>query len=181
MWSVALGVLVLGLSLRFWREWQFVKSEMGHYPQSLVTVDCGVVLTGSAGRVREGFDLLEQGQIGKLIISGVHSQNTLKDLLPLWPYYTKAQEDTVFLEKRSETTYGNAVQSLQFVQALKCRDLLLITSELHMYRAFHTFRPVFPEPMFIYKHSVLTPRGRFSVFDFFLEVVKSLFYRPWAY
>lgn len=179
--GVTIAILLAGLAFRFWREWEVIRSEFNQLPSQKVTVDCGVVLTGSAGRVREGFDLLEQGQIQKLIISGVHPQNTLRDLIPLWPYYHKVQEDSVILEKRSETTYGNAVQSLPLVQALKCRDILLITSELHMYRSYSTFRPVYPESIYIYKNPVIMARGHFSIFDEWLEVLKSLFYRPWAY
>lgn len=179
--GVTLAILLAGSLFRFWREWETVRAEFGQFPSQKVNVDCGVVLTGSAGRVREGFDLLEQGQINKLIISGVNPQNTLRDLLPLWPYYHKVTEDSVILEKRSETTYGNAVQSLPLVQAMKCRDVLLITSELHMYRSYRTFRPVYPETIFIYKHPVITARGNFSVVDQWLEVIKSLFYGPWAY
>lgn len=170
-----------GVAFRFWREWGMIRAEFNQLPTEALTVDCGVVLTGSAGRVREGFDLLEQGQIQKLIIAGVHPQNTLRDLIHLWPYYNRVQDDNVILEKRSETTYGNAVQSLPLVQALKCRDILLITSELHMFRSYSTFRPVYPETLFIYKHPVIMPRGHFTVIDEWLEVVKSLFYRPWAY
>ena len=178
---VGFTFIVLGMGFRYWRELQLVRSEFYVGPSERVSVDCGVVLTGSAGRIREGFDLLEQGQIQKLIISGVHSQTTLNDLMPLWPYYPKVQDETVFLEKRSETTYGNAVQSLPVVQALHCRDIVLITSELHMYRAYQTFRPVYPENIPIYKHPVLSHRGRFLFLDEFIEVTKSLFYRPWAY
>jgi uncharacterized SAM-binding protein YcdF (DUF218 family) len=178
---IAILVFGIGIGFRFWRELILVRSEYAITAREKMLVDCGVVLTGSAGRIREGFDLLEQGQIKKLIISGVNSQTTLKNLLPLWPYYPKVQDDTVFLEKRSETTYGNAVQSLPVVQALQCRDVVLITSELHMYRAYQTFRPVYPESLFIYKHGVLSHHGRFSFVNEFIEVVKSLFYRPWAY
>ncbi len=178
---VAAVILSIGIGFRYWRERQLIRSEFSLFPQTKIKVDCGVVLTGSAGRIREGFDLLEQKQIKKLIISGVHSQTTLKDLLPLWPYYPAVQEDTVFLEKRSETTYGNAVQSLPLVQALQCRDIVLITSELHMYRSYQVFRPVYPDSIVIYKHGVLSPHGQFSFVDELIEVTKSLFYRPWAY
>lgn len=178
---VAAGFLSIGLGFSYWRERRLIRTEFSSTPREKINVDCGVVLTGSAGRIREGFDLLEQRQIKKLVISGVNSQTTLKDLLPLWPYYPKVLDETVFLEKRSETTYGNAVQSLPLVQALGCRDIVLITSELHMYRSYQTFRPVYPDNIFIYKHGVLSHRGRFSFIDEFIEVVKSLFYRPWAY
>lgn len=177
----ALLLFLVGVSFRFWREWQLVHAEMGTLPSQTLTADCGVVLTGSVGRVREGFDLLEQGQIGKLIISGVHSQNSLHDLLPIWPYYVKANDDVVFLEKRSETTYGNAIQSAQYAQALKCRDVVLITSELHLFRSYQTFRQIYPETITLIKHPVLAPRHHFDFFDRVLEVIKSLFYRPWAY
>lgn len=178
---VALILLLVGLGFRFWREWQLVHAEMGQLPSQFLTADCGVVLTGSVGRVREGFDLLEQGQVQKLIISGVHSLNSIHDLLPIWPYYAKATEEFVFLEKRSETTYGNAIQSAQYAQALKCRDVVLITSELHMFRSYQTFRQIYPEMIQLIKHPVLAPRNHFGVFDSTLEVIKSLFYRPWAY
>lgn len=181
-WIFLAGLLFLvGIGFRYWRERQLIRSEFLSGLETQQSADCGVVLTGSAGRIREGFDLIEQGRIHKLIISGVNEKTTLKDLLPLWPYYPKVTDSTVFLEKRSETTYGNALQSLPVVQALQCRDVMLITSELHMYRAFQVFRPVYPENFFIYKHAVLSPRGRYSVLDEVVEVVKSLFYRPWAY
>ncbi|MFN8792299.1 MAG: YdcF family protein [Bdellovibrionales bacterium] len=179
-WFTVVCFIAAGVG-RIWQEWKLISAEFKPFQVRSTTVDCGVVLTGSAGRVREGFDLLEQGFVQKLIISGVNPQNTLRDLVPLWPYYPKVTEDTVLLEKRSETTYGNAVQSLPLVQALKCRDVLLITSELHMFRSYQTFRPVYPDTLFIYKHPVITTRGNFSVLDQALEVVKSLFYRPWAY
>ena len=182
-WFLWVGLLLflIGLSFRFWREWQLVHSEIGKWPVEIHNADCGVVLTGSVGRVREGFDLLEQGQISKLIISGVNPNNSIRDLLPIWPYYGKATDEFVFLEKRSETTYGNAIQSSQYAQALKCRDVVLITSELHLFRSFQTFRQVYPEHMSILKHPVLAPRKHFDIFDATLEVIKSLFYRPWAY
>lgn len=179
--KLAIALMITGLLFRYLREWQLVHSEIGQLPSQLLTADCGVVLTGSIGRVREGFDLLEQGQIQNLIISGVHPQNSLRDLLPIWPYYSKASEIHVFLEKRSETTYGNAVQSAHYIQALKCRDVVLITSELHMFRSYMTFRPVYPSGVVIWKHPVIAPKGYFSFFDSALEVFKSLFYRPWAY
>src|SRR5580658_8318424 len=97
--------------------------------------DCAVVLTGGPGRVREGFDLLAQGQVRKLIISGVHPKATLREIFPQWPFYGNLREEDVVLERRSATTYGNAQQSLPLVEALHCRNLVLITSHLHMHRA----------------------------------------------
>lgn len=143
--------------------------------------DCAVVLTGGPGRVREGFDLLAQGQVHKLIISGVHPRSTLRDIFPQWPYYGGLRVEDVVLERRSNTTYGNAQQTLPLVEALRCRSLVLITSHLHMRRAYKTFRRIIPGETMIMTRAVSSGAvpPRFS--DLSFETLKSLFYSLWAY
>ena len=68
------------------------------------SLDCGVVLTGSPGRIREGFELLQQRKIKKLIISGVYKEATFQEVFPYWPFYNEIKSDDVVLEKRSQTT-----------------------------------------------------------------------------
>lgn len=143
--------------------------------------DCGVVLTGGSGRVREGFDLLAQINIKKLIISGVHPKARLREIFPQWPFYGELNESDVILERRSGTTYGNAQQSLVLVEALHCRDIVLITSRLHMHRAYHTFRGIFPEEFPIYSRAIVSGELDPSLFDKSVETIKSLFYSIWAY
>lgn len=143
--------------------------------------DCAVVVTGSPGRVREGFDLLVQGRVRKLIISGVYRHAGLRDIFPQWPYYGPLHEEDVILEKRSNTSYGNAQQSLPLVEALRCRDLILITSRIHMYRASRIFKAVFPENFVIHHRAVVAGDYNPPAYDVWLEAVKSLFYSLWAY
>jgi uncharacterized SAM-binding protein YcdF (DUF218 family) len=143
--------------------------------------DCAVVLTGGPGRVREGLDLLAQKAVQKLIISGVHPKASLKEIFPQWPYYGDLSEDDVVLERRSGTTYGNAQQSLPLVEALRCRNILLVTSALHMHRAYRTFRGVFPKEMEIKTRAVIAGRYHPKVEELFWETFKSLFYSLWAY
>lgn len=143
--------------------------------------DCAVVLTGGPGRVREGFDLLAQGQVRKLIISGVHPKATLREIFPQWPFYGNLREEDVVLERRSATTFGNAQQSLPLVEALHCRSLVLITSHLHMRRAFKTFRQAYPQELAITTRAVssgfIPPRTS----DVTVETLKTMFYSMWAY
>ena len=73
---------------------------------------------------------------------------------PHLPFYTHISEDDVILEKKSESTYGNAVQSLALVKALKCRNILLITSQWHMFRSQRIFRQVYPSSIGIMKMTV---------------------------
>jgi uncharacterized SAM-binding protein YcdF (DUF218 family) len=143
--------------------------------------DCAVVLTGGPGRIREGFDLLAQGQVRKLIISGVHRKSTLREIFPQWPFYGSLREEDVALERRSTTTYGNAQQSLPLVEAMHCHSVVLITSHLHMRRSYRTFRQAFPPEVLILTRAVssgyIPPRTQ----DVVNETFKALFYSLWAY
>lgn len=143
--------------------------------------DCAVVLTGGANRLREGLDLLYGNRVRKLIIAGVNPKVTLREIFPVLPYFGNLRETDVILERRSGTTYGNAQQTLPLVEALRCRDVLLITSTLHMYRAFRTFRGVYPNEITIIPRATVGGRLYAEWYDLFTEASKSMFYALWAY
>lgn len=144
--------------------------------------DCGVVLTGGPARIREGIDLLAKGSIRLLIISGVHPNVSFRDIFPQWPFHGSVDENSVILEKRSTTTFGNAQQTLALVEALRCRDLVLVTSQVHMHRAARTFRAAFPEGFPIQERAtVSTNGGKLPLDEVLWEALKSVFYWPWAY
>jgi len=146
-----------------------------------ITADCGIVLTGGANRVRDGFDLLARHSIRKLIISGVHAQADLTDIFPELPFYASVNPDDVVLERRSQTTYGNAQQSMAMVEALHCQDAVLITSRLHMYRAFRTFKAEFPPNFNLNQRAVFGALSDQGWTELGWEGVKSLFYSLWVY
>ncbi|MFZ4402662.1 MAG: YdcF family protein [Pseudobdellovibrionaceae bacterium] len=176
-----LFILAAGLLFRLTEEALRIQKEPVQSWIKDVTADCAVVLTGGPGRVRTGFDLLSQKKIKKLIISGVYEGATLRDLLAVWPLYGTMQESDIILEKRSGTTYGNAQQSLPIVEALGCRDIILVTSHTHIYRAYQTFRSAFPTNIEIIKYSIVAGRYRPDWTEVLVEANKSLFYSLWAY
>ena len=145
------------------------------------SADCAVVLTGGANRVREGFDLLAQNRIKKLILSGVHPGAELREIFPQWPFYGALKEEDVIIERRSKTTYGNIQQTLPLLEALYCRDVVLITSRLHMYRSLRTFRAAAKGRFLIYPRAVVGGAYRPSSMKVFVETSKSLFYQLFAY
>lgn len=177
----ALGILALGVLIRFNAEYQDVVDEPVLSWSRSQSADCAVVLTGGPGRVRAGFDLLANQSVKKLIISGVNPNSRLREIMPVWGFYGNLREEDVVLERRSETTYGNAQQSLSIVEALRCRDIVLVTSRLHMHRSFQTFRETFPENIDIIKHAVVSGRYEVGFFEASFEALKSLFYSIWAY
>ncbi|MCB0348814.1 MAG: YdcF family protein [Bdellovibrionales bacterium] len=143
--------------------------------------DCGVVLTGGQGRIQEGMSLLQQRRIKKLIISGVNPLSTLREIFPALPFYGEIDEKDIVLEKRSKTTYGNAQQSAPIIEALDCKSIVLITSKNHMRRAKQVFVSALPSEIKTMQRSVFSYPVDESLEDFYLEVIKSLFYRIWAY
>lgn len=179
MWILAF--VVLGISYRVYLEYSKVRIEPLLSWTQTQTADCAVVLTGGAGRVREGFDLLANGYVKKLIISGVYSNARLREIMPVWTFYGSLNENDVVLDRRSETTYGNAQQSLPLVEALRCRDVLLVTSKTHMYRAYRTFKSSFPESILIHKYAIYGGKSEMGFGETLIEAFKSLFYSPWAY
>jgi uncharacterized SAM-binding protein YcdF (DUF218 family) len=179
--SVLFILLFLIFSVAFIREFEKVNSQSINSWTEDITADCAVVLTGGSNRVREGLDLLSRGQVRKLIISGVYSNAQLREIFPLWPFYGNVQEKDVVLDRRSTTTYGNAQQSLPIVEALGCRDVALVTSNLHMYRAFRTFQAAYPAAVGISRFAVNSGRSEANLLEVSTEVLKSLFYSLWAY
>ncbi len=175
------AAIVLGLTLLIVQEYGRVRGQQINSWTEDVSADCAVVLTGGANRIREGIDLLAQRAIQKLIISGVHPKAGLRDIFPLLPFYGSVNEQDIVLEKRSTTTYGNAQQTLPLVEALRCRDLVLITSHVHMYRAFNTFRGNFPVQIPILPRAVIAGRSEGGFDEILFEAFKSLFYWVWAY
>lgn len=180
IWLSLISVLIV-VAL-YVQEYRKIVVEPMNSWQEIQMADCGIVLTGAAGRVREGFDLLTRKEIQKLIISGVHPEATLREIMPLWPFYGSLDEKDIVLDRHSTTTYGNAVQAFPLVEALHCRDVLLITSQLHMYRSKKTFEAVFPRDYILQTRATVSG-GRFKpgLWDMFVEVSKSLFYSMWAY
>ncbi len=140
--------------------------------------DCGVVLTGGSYRVREGLDLLTQKNIRKLIISGIYQTTTLDDIFPEIPFYGDIRVEDIVLENMSETTYGNAKKVFVLAEELDCSDIVLITSRLHMYRAYRTFRAVFPKDYKIQQRAVISGNLRPNKLNILYEVASSILYRP---
>lgn len=179
--ALSAAVVVLILTAAYVREVRLILAQPLTSWSEDVSADCAVVVTGGPNRIREGVDLLARHAVQKLIISGVHPQAGFRDIFSFWPFYGEIHEPDVVLERRSRTTYGNAQQSLPLVEALRCRDLVLITSRAHMRRALGTFRAEFPQTIPIIPRAVISYGVEPTWSEVAIEAVKSLFYSIWAY
>ncbi len=172
---------VLLLAAFFMKELQNVQSYKVNSWSENHHGDCAVVLTGGAGRIKEGIDLLSTRAVQKLIISGVFKHTDLRDLFSEVPYYGSLREEDILLDKFSKTTFSNALETMTLVEGLHCRDLILITSQVHMYRAYKTFKSVFPKNFPIIQRTVVGSDFTPKKLDIMEEAAKSLFYSMWAY
>ncbi|MCB9026408.1 MAG: YdcF family protein [Bdellovibrionaceae bacterium] len=180
--TLVVSFLLLSLlSWLFYKESRLVSSLPVNSWTEDSSADCAVVLTGASGRVREGVDALYQKRVKKLIISGVYQGAQWKEIFPQWIYYGELEPNDIVLERRSATTFGNAQQTLPLVEALGCRDILLITSRLHMYRSFRIFDKYYPDTINIIPVAVVSGSYKPKVDDVLIESFKSLFYSLWAY
>lgn len=137
--------------------------------------DCALVLTGGSGRVRAGFDLLQRGDVRKLVITGVNPNVTLDEIFPQIDIYPGVQRFNVLMESHSRTTYGNMVQSLPLLKRLNCQKVILVTSQIHMPRALILFKKYSSEFEFE-PHSVYA-ENKFG--DLVYEALKKIFYAVW--
>lgn len=143
--------------------------------------DCGVVLTGGPNRIDDALELLYLKRVKKVIISGVNPKTQLREIFPQAIFFGEIDSDDIILEKRSLTTYGNAQQSLPLVEALNCKDVVLITSKLHMFRAHSTFKAHFPKEIPIYRRATVGRRFRPFWSQVWGETMKTVFYDLWVF
>lgn len=127
-------------------------------PQTVT--DAVVVLTGGSDRVQEGLRLLADGKAKRLLISGVHRESSLADLLKAAQAPASLTPDLIqcciSVGYQAGNTSGNAREAADWAAATGIRSVRLVTADYHMPRSLLEFRhalpaavivphPVFPE------------------------------------
>jgi uncharacterized SAM-binding protein YcdF (DUF218 family) len=118
------------------------------------STDAIVVLTGGSQRIATGLDLLENGQAKQMFISGVDpisGYGSLAQKNKNWPSDAK---DKIVLGYDAKDTYGNGLETAEWMHKQKYQSLRLVTSAYHMQRSlliFHNIMPniqIIPHPVF---------------------------------
>ena len=125
-------------------------------------------------RILEGISLVKRGIADKLFIVGGSGDAFDRNLSEARVLRTFALEfglrdEQILVEEVSRNTYESAVKATQIIRAGNYRQLVLITSAAHMYRAAATFhrQGLFPQP---YPVDFQTNGRDIDLFDFLPSV-----------
>ncbi|TCK23776.1 uncharacterized SAM-binding protein YcdF (DUF218 family) [Ancylobacter aquaticus] len=118
----------------------FVAGIEGREAQAGRRADGIVVLTGGSERIIDATNLLLEGRGKRLLITGVHPDTTLDEIVRTVPATREALECCVELGRSALNTQGNAIETGEWARANHFRSLLVVTSAWHMPRALVELR-----------------------------------------
>ena len=99
--------------------------------------DAIVVLTGSPGRLERGFALLGQGRAQAVLISGVPTGARPQDYAARYGVDPGLFPARIALGQESVDTRTNAEEVARWLERRRYRSIRLVTSDLHMHRAYY--------------------------------------------
>lgn len=107
-------------------------------------VDGAIVLTGGTNRVEKGLDLLAEQKITNLLVSGVHKDVEIKDIMALWGKKENVPPCCITLGREAGNTIGNAQEAKKWIDHGELKKVYLITANYHMPRALLEFNHEIP-------------------------------------
>ncbi len=119
-------------------------SHLPQAPHKLGPVDGIVALTGGGSRLDAAVALFEKGNGERLLISGVNTQATKRDL-KLLAHGKRRFECCADLGYAAENTFGNAKEAAAWARFHHYRRIVLVTSRYHMPRSVAEFHDAMPE------------------------------------
>lgn len=111
-------------------------------PADDARTDAAVVLTGGAGRIEHGIQVLRQRKAKRLLVSGTDPAVTKADLGERVPRSAAIFRCCVDLDSTSVDTRSNAEETDRWLDRHRYRSFRLITSDWHMRRARYEFARV---------------------------------------
>jgi uncharacterized SAM-binding protein YcdF (DUF218 family) len=97
--------------------------------------DTIVVLTGGSGRLDRGFDLVQRGLAGRMLISGVARTVRPQELAAAYHVDSRLFTCCVTLGREAFDTRSNADEVARWLQRWHSHSIRLVTNDIHMRRA----------------------------------------------
>ncbi len=118
-------------------------------PEDMPRADAVVVLTGGAGRIAIGVDLVRAGHGERLLVTGTNPQTTLADLEASQGGAPEVYRCCVDLGSDARTTIGNGTETAAWARARGFRQVIVVTSDWHMPRSMIELERSMPEAEFL--------------------------------
>jgi uncharacterized SAM-binding protein YcdF (DUF218 family) len=153
---LALTALILGLTAWLAGLLWFIDQIPRRIEQPETITDAIVVLTGGAGRLAAGLELLAQGRASKLFVSGVYRGVEVDEILRVSLQSPQELECCVELGHDAVDTRGNAEETRQWMASEGYSSLRLVTASYHIPRSRTEFSRAMPAVRLI-AHPVFPP------------------------
>ena len=140
----ALAVMLLGLCAWIAGLFWFIEQIPRSIEEPDAMTEAIVVLTGGAGRLGAGLELLARGRGEKLFVSGVYRGVDVAEILRASRQSPEKLECCVELGHDAVDTRGNANETGQWMAAEGFTSLRLVTASYHMPRSRVEFRRAIP-------------------------------------
>jgi uncharacterized SAM-binding protein YcdF (DUF218 family) len=142
------GRIIAGLALLIAISWltglfMFVEKIPRAAPETGIT-DAVVVLTGGAGRIDRGVELLATNKAREMLISGVGIDVRLQDLISETDLSPDIQQCCVTLGRAARDTRENAIEAAGWAASRNISSIRLVTSDFHMPRSLLEFKRRLP-------------------------------------
>jgi len=95
-----------------------------------------VVLTGGKNRIQLALDSIKRFHAQRVFISGVYKSTKLTDILQ----NKEIGDVSVILGYKAQNTEGNALEVHGMVEDLGIKEIVLVTSDYHMFRSLYEIR-----------------------------------------
>jgi uncharacterized SAM-binding protein YcdF (DUF218 family) len=125
-------------------------------PAAMDKTDGVVVLTGGAGRIDRGLEVLEKGNARRMLISGVDLDVKPGELAAQYKRPEKLFSCCIDLGFRALDTRSNGLETARWVARNKIKTLRLVTHDWHMRRARLELNLALPDGVAVVNDAVRT-------------------------
>ena len=115
---------------------------LGKPASSKTKTEAVIAITGGAGRIERGIELIDEGRAKRLLIAGADPSVTKDDLVRRLGGQRRLVRCCVDLGSESVDTRSNAEEAKRWLDRRGYDDIRLVTSDWHMRRAAYEFRRV---------------------------------------
>ena len=133
-------------------------------PRDAARTEGIVVITGGAGRIEHGVQVLADGHGQRLLVAGTDPAVTKADLIRRLGGKRRLVQCCVDLGSESVDTRSNAEETKRWLERRKYKSVRLVTSDWHMRRARYEFRRVLGDDLRVVPDAVRTEPGFMTLF-----------------